>query len=266
MKLHPASLLLPSLLFVWAWPAQGQDEMITDRPDQSESTAIVGRGVFQLETGITIERDESALVVQENREWAGSLLRWGLSERFELRFGFTGYTEAVTEVADGKTTASGLGDAELGFKLRLRDGQGRSPAIAFLAATTLPVGEEGLSSERYDPTVRFAFDHELGDALGLGWNVGYRRESAPGPAGVEHQDYVLYSASLGISAGERWGTYFELFGDVAAGGSGEDSHSFDTGITYLLTPDLQLDLEAGLGLNGAAPDTFFGFGVSWRRR
>ncbi len=71
---------------------------------------------------------------------------------------------------------------------------------------------------------------------------------------------------MGVSVDDRWGTFYELFGTVALGGGGVDSHSFDTGITCLLNDDLQLDVYAGVGLNDDAPDGFAGIGLAWRVR
>lgn len=269
MNLQRATRLLPCLLlglfFLGVLPAAAQDdEVVTDRPDQSESTSIVGRGVFQLETGIGIERDESAFAVEEKVEWGSSLLRYGLSDRFELRLAFAAHTSSSYETATEKFESDGLADPELGFKLRLKEGDGLAPAIALLVATTLPVGDDELTSDRYDPTLRLAFDHDLTDTLGLGWNVGVYRESGYGPDGEDHEDFALYSASLGVSIDERWGTFYELFGTIALGDEADDAHSFDTGITYMVNDNLQVDIAAGVGINGEAPDTFVGLGISWR--
>lgn len=257
-----ATRLLPWLLLASVLPATAQtEEMVTDRPDQSESTSVVGRGTFQLETGIALERDENALANDELLEWGSSLLRYGLSDRFELRLGFTGHTVASSETTAGKFESKGFADLDVGFKLRLRDGDGRAPAIALLASTTVPVGDDELTSDRYDPTVRLAFDHDLADTLGLGWNIGATRES---DGAGDHQDFAIYSASLGVDIGDRWGTFYELFGSVALGGEAADAHSFDTGLTYMVNDNLQLDIAAGIGISGEAPDTFVGLGISWR--
>lgn len=264
----PRLFALPAfLLLVLGQPLKADEpELITDRPDQTESTAIVGRGVVQIETGALLERDESDELVEESTELAGTLVRWGLSDRFELRFGFAGFLKQDTETPFGRTNDEGLGDAELGFKLRLREGDGKSPALALIAATSLPIGEDGFTTDRYDPVVRLAVSHDLADAVGFGWNLGYRRESEPGLFETSHQDFFFYSASLALAVGDRWGTFFELFGDLATGNDGDDVHSFDTGITYLLTPDVQLDIEAGIGINDEAPDSFVGLGIAWRLR
>lgn len=240
--------------------AQEEDEMVTDRPDQSESTTIVGRGVFQLETGFSFERDESPGLVEENTELFGSLIRWGLSDSVELRFAFAAYTRERVQLVDLDESAKGFGDPELGVKWRFREGDGTSPAIALIAATTLPVGDGDLSTDEFDPTVRIAFDHDFSDTLSLGWNVGYTRD------GYEEQDYALYSASFGVAADDRWGTFYEIFGTIALGGDADDAHSFDTGITLMLNDDLQADVWAGMGINDEAPDAFVGLGLSWRVR
>ncbi len=67
--------------------------MVTDRPDQSEATAVVGRGVFRLETGFDFERDESPGVVEENTELASAPCCAGaFRTSVELRFAFSAYT------------------------------------------------------------------------------------------------------------------------------------------------------------------------------
>ena len=40
--------------------------------------------------------------------------------------------------------------------------------------------------------------------------------------------------------------------------------AFDTGLTYLLTPRLQLDGSVSVGISSAAPDWTVGLGVSFR--
>ena len=45
---------------------------------------------------------------------------------------------------------------------------------------------------------------------------------------------------------------------------GGSAHSFDTGLTYMLTDNLQLDGAVGFGLSDEADDWFMTFGVSYR--
>lgn len=259
-RILSAAIALLSVAGVAPLFAQEEEEMVTDRPDQSESASIVGWGVWQLETGFSFERDESPGLVSEYTELLGSLVRYGVNDHLELRFGFTAHSRETLETVDGKETFKGLTDPELGLKWRFREGDGVSPAIALLVGTTVPVGDDDFSSDEFDPTVRLAFDHDFSDTLSLGWNLGWSRDS------YNDQDLGLYSASFGIAVDDRWGTFYEVFGTIALGGDGDDVHSADTGITLMLNEDLQADVWAGLGINDAAPDTFAGIGLSWRIR
>ena len=69
--------------------------------------------------------------------------------------------------------------------------------------------------------------------------------------------------SLEASITQRSSVFIEYFATLEPS-EDEDEHSIDSGVTYLLTDDLQLDLSAGVGLNHAAPDFFIGAGVAWR--
>jgi hypothetical protein len=44
----------------------------------------------------------------------------------------------------------------------------------------------------------------------------------------------------------------------------DPDHRMDAGITYLLTPNLQLDASAGMGISEAAPDYFVSIGCTLR--
>ena len=63
------------------------EPLVTDRPDFTESTVTVGRGVMQLECGYTFTADDEAGVRTNNHSFPETLLRVGmLAEWFELRF------------------------------------------------------------------------------------------------------------------------------------------------------------------------------------
>jgi hypothetical protein len=261
-SLFPLGLAFALLLSLGdALPSRAQEaaELVTDRPDQTESTDIVPLGAWQLEAGILLERDEAGGEREESLALGSSLLRIGLTPKFELRIGWDGLIDS--EVRGGAPfDERGAGDASLGFKLALRQGDGLSPAVAVIVTTTLPVGDDAFTSDELDPSVRLSVSHSLSDAVAFGWNVGVARESSP--AGSDEVGF--YTASVSRALGERLGGFVELFGDIPFDSDGDPEHSFDAGIVYLLRPNLQLDLAAGLGLNDDAPDFFAGVGISWR--
>lgn len=62
-------------------------DLITDRPDQTESSAIVPLKSLQIETGFVMEKDETDLIKQKSFAYNTTLLRFGLLENLELRLG-----------------------------------------------------------------------------------------------------------------------------------------------------------------------------------
>jgi hypothetical protein len=60
-----------------------KEPLVTDRPDFTESSSSVGSGVLQLESGITFLDLQSGTEVTTVGE---ILARWGVAEKFELRF------------------------------------------------------------------------------------------------------------------------------------------------------------------------------------
>ena len=73
--------------------------------------------------------------------------------------------------------------------------------------------------------------------------------------------------ALGLGLTGRLGAFFELFGDERQRGNTTTSEGFiamDSGLTFLLTDIVQLDLYIGRGLAGQTEDVFFGTGLSFR--
>lgn len=63
------------------------------------------------------------------------------------------------------------------------------------------------------------------------------------------------------------GAYTEWFGFFPhSSEAAKPEHYFNGGLTFLLTDDIQWDVRAGVGLNDAADDSFFGTGLSIRFR
>jgi len=233
---------------------------VTDRPDQTESAVVVPRGSVQVEAGLQGARDDEG-ERREVLEGPSTLVRLGVAEGWELRLGWDG---VVREEVAGRTVADGAGDAELGLKLRLPAASGLEAAL--LAGLSLPVGEDGVSSGRADPSVRLALARDLTPDRGLGVNLGLARTSAESPAGrTRTETDAFYSVVLGLALAPRWGAFVESFGEVGlTEGAEGPRHALDGGVTWLLRDRLQLDAFVGVGLSSAADDWFAGAGLSVR--
>lgn len=264
----------PLVLLLGAPPveaADGPPELVTDRPDRTESAATVPREFVQIETGGLYSSETGADGELEVLEGPGTLLRVGLSEALELRLGWDGFVQEDFDARGRQAGRSvdGAADGSVGAKLRLWDETARRPQVALLADVSVPVGETGLSSERYDPTLLLALARTLSDRLSVGVNLGAARETGETATGRRdtRSDFV-YSAALGVGVNEDVGVFVEVFGaeplESGPDGVRGSAVSVDAGFTWLLRPDLQLDLSVGGGLTDEAPDRFVGAGVSWR--
>ena len=226
-------------------------EMVTDRPDQTESATVVPRGLVQVETGYLFARDSG----MDGYAVPGTLARIGLGGRTELRIGHAGIV--------GGSGRRGAGDSELGAKINLIErADGWRPELALLGGLSLPTGDHGFSSDGADPSFLFAFAHEFRPGLSLGYNGGATWESSA--AQPDRDAFIVYSLALGVRLTDRLGTFLELFGDRQVTGPLATSASMDGGLTLLLTDIVQLDVYVGSGLRGPTSDLFAGTGLSFR--
>lgn len=277
LRLGVGGLALLLLGAPTAGAADGTPELVTDRPDRTESATTVPRGFAQLEAGALFSSETGPDGALEVLEGPGTLVRVGLTRSLELRVGWNGYVAEDFEpraargtgTGGGSSSHDGFGDGALGVKLRLWDEGERRPQAALLAGVSVPVGETGRSSERYDPSLLLALARTLTDRLSLGVNLGVVQETEEVADGErEGLSDAVYSAALGVGLTETVGAFFEVFGaeplETGPAGARGSAASFDAGLTWLLRPNLQLDLSGGGGLTDEAADWFVGAGVSWR--
>ena len=226
-------------------------DLVTDRPDQTESAAAVPRGLVQVETGYLFSRDDGV----DTFEAPGTLVRIGLGARTELRIGHAGVI--------GSARRHGAGDSELGAKVNLIEAaDGWTPQLAVIGRLSLPTGAEPYSSGGVDPSFLMAFAHELSPRVSVGYNLGAAWESSPGEAGREA--LLLYTLAVGIGVTHRLGAFLEVFGNRRTAAHAATGVSIDGGLTFLLTETIQIDLSVGRGLHGPTTDAFFGTGLSLR--
>ena len=252
-------------------PAFGQEQpLIADRPNRTASAAIVPSEQVQLEVGWTFSQAETLDFRTRKHALLGALARIGVGERLEARIGFAGWMfEDNTPPTGPSFDRSGAGDIDVGFKLKLADPQLGRPDVAVIGTVRLPTGEAPFQRLRTDPAVRLAFAHELGDGVGIGYNVGVEWNTECDPRAADacvektFTDYV-YTVTFQFSVSEGLSAFAESFGTVEFNDARTSAHALDAGFTYLVRDNLQLDASGGIGVNDAAGDWFVGAGVSVR--
>jgi hypothetical protein len=264
---QPAEAPIPSLLDGWAFwdPAPLTGPLESDRPDFTESTSTVPRGHFQLEGGYTFTYDHEDRTRTRAHTAPELLLRTGLLDNFELRIGWAGYTW-MNEKAPGETRAGrpitvedwsqGGSDQYLGFKWKLVDQDGLRPDFAIIPAITVPTGGNGFSSGDVDPEIKLAWGYDLSQRWALAGNLNFAV-----PTGEEGRFFqTANSISLACALLDNVGSYLEYYGFYPNERSSDCAHALNGGLTWQLTPNLQLDWRIGTGLNEEAEDFFTGVG------
>ncbi len=255
----PLSLLIAAFLLPFAAHASDDDDSIsTDRPDFVESSQVVGKGRVQLETSVQWERDRHA-DPRTRTVSTPTLLRIGVGDSTELRIETDG--RSVTRGA-----TAGYADSALGLKWHLADQQGETlegrPSLGVLLHAELPSGSRSLRGHGVRPTLRLSAEWDLADGYSLGVMPGLGQDSDD--AGHRY-GYGILAATLGKALNERMRGYVELAApQIARGKHGGAQASFDTGVTYLVNKDCQLDLSLTRGLNRRTPDLSLAFGLSVR--
>ena len=233
-------------------------ELITDRPDQTESSVVVPLRSLQIETGSLTEHDHTEYAEHRVLAYNSTLLRYGLFRNMELRLGLN-YLGDVMKMTgnDSMIRTSGFSPFYAGFKIKIREEQDWVPAIAFLGAIILPfTASEAFRPDHPASEMRFSFSNTLSDRFSLGYNIGVEWDGE-----TMVPDYY-YTVSLAIGLSECIGAFVESYGYIPEEGSQE--HLADTGITWLIMSNLQIDFSAGTGISKAAPDNFIGLGITYR--
>jgi hypothetical protein len=260
MKMGTKSILALTLLLELTEFVKAQDEipaLITDRPDQTESSAVVPRRFLQIETGFVLANDNDSQAKRKLFAYNTTLLRYGLLTNLELRLGLE-YLGEKTELknTDSTNIVTGLSPAYVGFKVKITDEDGWKPEIAFLGGLVLPFTANSYFKPTHTAgTFRFAFSHTLSDRFSLGYNLGAKWN------GIDAVPGFFYSLVFGVVIIDNLGMFVESYGLIPEEENAE--HLLDAGFTFLLLPNFQLDVSGGIGLQNSV-NNFISFGLTYR--
>jgi len=241
------------------------EPLVTDRPDFTEASSTVGRGVMQLESGYTYVYDSDSTGSFKAHSFPEALLRVGvLADWLELRVAWNYAEETTTQFGGGRDLATGSEDLYLGVKLGLTGQEGILPEMAILPQMTVPTGSGDFTADEVLPGLNWLYGWDVNDWLATGGSTQANRALDD----VSDEPYleIAQSWTINYSLAEWLGAYTEWF---VIGTDGADTnhteHYADGGFTFLATDNLQFDIRAGVGLNDAADDYFVGSGFAIRR-
>jgi len=223
-----------------------------ERPAFTNSTTVVGKGNVVVEGGYTNFRLNGV----KTETYGEVLVRYGISPRLELRVAGNSYQ--VTKATGFRV--SGLQDSNVGLKYAVRNGETSvlRPNIAVIVQTSVPTGARNFSSNSYQPGVQALLGWNLSDKTALNAGMGYTRADI----GSTRSNRVSQSVVLSHAATDKVGVFVEAF-NINTPGTGGATSFAQTGVTYRVTNEFQVDARVGKGLNAGKAD-FFGVGGAYR--
>lgn len=258
-----AALALAAPHILAAEPAPAQRELSTDRPDKTESPFTVPKGRWQLEADtFTFHLDEhsSDAAIARTTGWSAAAvnLKLGITDRLDLQFVLPAWNEQERKFTDGhRERDRGWSDLTIRAKLSLFGNDRGGMAMALMPFLSLPTAGGAFGSDGVEAGLIVPFAVKLPG----GWNLGTmiegdlrREDRRPTFAGIA-------SATLSHDITERLGGYLEWWNEWTRPGW---ASTLDVGVTFKVTPNVQLDADANFGLTRSADDLVVFAGISLR--
>ena len=242
-------------------------DLSTDRPDVTESPYTVDAGHFQVEIEVvSYSRDESASRRLESVGLVDINAKAGLMPSVDLQIGagtarHTGASAGPIPGAD--ESASGVTDLSIRLKWNLWGNDAGNTALALMPFLKLPTGSSELTNGAVEGGLIVPLAISLPGELGLGLMVeaDWLEDS---DASGRHAEW-LTTATLGRDVTGRLGAYVELTAGQRPKREGDWVGTFDAGVTYGATANLQLDAGVLLGISEDADGATLFTGLSLRR-
>lgn len=239
------------------------EHLETDRDSFTPATTTVNRGRWIIESSYSFIDNRRAFDTHSLPEL---LVRYGLTERLELRVGWNYEVGGGGNVVSSIEGEEGLEGASLeresralyGLKWRFTDQVDWIPESSFLVQVFTPTSGDATATEG---VIAYVWGWELPNRWKLDTAVRYASSTD------RDDDFAIWNPStvLRIPLGERINIHAEYFGAFPQGRlGGHSQHFFSPGVHYLLTPDLELGIRLGWGLNDATANFFSNAGVGWR--
>jgi hypothetical protein len=228
--------------------SNAETAIATDRPDVTNSSVVVPGGSVQVEYGIDWTSRQSASVI----DGPNTRIRLGIAHCVEVLFDLPNYSRP-----SGRLASAGFSDLSPAIKRQL----GRLPGDIELSATVgleLPTGTSRIAGSGYGAYAQFPWSKEIGE----GWSLSGMVTAFLNPGESAHNPTLEPTFAVERQVGSRTDVFMEYVADHAR--RGPFSQLVDAGGAYRITPTQQIDLHAGVGLNRAAPNYFFGIGYSFR--
>ena len=225
-----------------------KDEIVTDRPDVTNSSVVIPAGSLQIENGVNLSARDGDRVI----DGTNTRLRFGIANCLEFLVDTPTYFANLSNPLN-----SGFSDAAPALKWQISPVPGKVDLSAVFGVA-LPTGSAGIAGPGAQPYLQFPWSWELRSGWGLsGMFTEFFRPSDPTSKQVTETTFAIEKQVT-----ERVSLFVEYVGDYPA--SGSPAQLLNSGGLYRLGPNQQLDFHVALGLNHNAPSYIIGVGYSVR--
>ena len=245
-------------------PSTGTGGIETDRDSFTPATTTVGRGRLIFESAYSFIDNPVGF---ETHSLPEVVTRYGVTDRVELHLGWnyevggasTSFSGGVPDLDEPAVAKLERGSQFFyGLKAAVTDQDGWRPESAFIVEAGTPTSGKETATQ---VITSYVFGWKLPNDWKWDAALRYGNDSAEG----DHFNIWAPSTVLKVPVLERWTAHVEYFG-IFSEGRADDSaqHDFSPGIHYLMTPDLEIGLRLGWGLNDRSADFFNNVGFGWR--
>lgn len=238
-------------------------DFVTDRPNATEGPFTVDAGHVQVEFSFveyTYDRDHG--VRTDGFAIMPANLRVGILNDADLQLIINPY-DNVRSHGEGTQRNAGFGNTTLRATVNLWGNDGGNTAFGLIPFLTFPTGTDGLSNHHVEGGLILPLDLKLSHGFDLGVEMAFaaNRNDRNDGYGVDFE----HTVSLGHSLfSDKLNGYAEYVG-ISSRGAGQTYLAyFDTGLTYALSENVQLDAGINIGLSRRADDFTIFTGASFR--
>ena len=225
--------------------AQFNETIRTGRPGQGTGSNAVGKNVLQMQTGFDLNKSKD---YQSNN--LNTNIRFGIFKRIEVNSAWAYQKEKI--LLEKRT---GLALSSFGLRLHLIDPINKKPSVGVQLTTKLPYKTGDYTANEFGLKALLSVTKRISNKSSLLFNLVYLQPNN------NQSKYWSYVVNYGFNISNKWGVFIENYTNFTR--VNFDNY-WDTGFSYLVNSNLQLDLFGGTSLNKKYSDLFVSIGFSGR--
>lgn len=212
-----------------------------DRPGIGLSSSVVSPGSMQMESGFAFTMARRSGATSQGIAIGSPLTRWGIAPGIEVRFQGDGYRFRSTSGSEGFQRLKGLGDTNLGTKVRLVQPGRWKPEVSVVAELWMPSGAKNVSRGGATPSASVVWSTGLPGKFGLGGTASLT-SMLSGPSRVVNQSTAV---SISRPLWKDLSSFVEASYDRMSSVASTSPWIFDAGLSRIVAKNYQVDVSAG---------------------